>query len=506
MSSCSYRDAAKVCCSTLQTALAPRLWLLTGALALLMTGAALSAPLRAAANALGLAPIEVSPQRRQLIGLQFATVEEKEVEDRIRTTALVEPDEQLEGYVQTRFAGWIRDVFVNQTYQYVRRGQLLFTIYSPALVSAEQEYLLALDATKGLRNSDVEGVASGAESLVGAALERLKLFGVAPSEIARLTREKTVRDAIAIDSPMSGYVIDWSALPNKYVQPDDRLYTIANLSKVWVYAAVFQNQIGEVKVGDPVSVNVDAYPGKTFEGRVDFIWQAMDPTTRTARVRCAFSNSARLLKLGMYVNIALKPRLGRALVIPDSGVFRTGIHDIAFIARGNGYLQPVEVELGAHAGGEFVVRKGLRAGDRIVSSANFLIDSESQLQAAMGTFVPPPSGASAAAKAPSATIEVTSNPSPPHRGANRILVSLHDSSGRPVSDAQVSVMFFMPAMPVMGMSAMRVQATAGATGNGHYSADLKLESGGTWTVSVVAKHGGEQIASRQLTMTATGGM
>lgn len=489
--------------------LAARSWrfrFASGLTSLLLTGAILCLPARATENTPGLAPIQLSTGRRQLIGLQFATVEEKQVEDRIRTTGMVEPDEQLQEYVQTRFAGWIRDAFVNQTYQYVRRGQPLFTIYSPDLVSAEQEYLLALNAAKNLRTSEVEGVAGGAETLVQAALERLKLFGAAPGEISRLKRERTVRNAIVIDSPMSGYVTDWSALPGKYVQPDARLYTIANLSKVWVYAAVFQNQIGEVKAGDSVSVGVDAYPGESFKSHVDFIWRAMDPTTRTARVRCVVANPDGRLKLGMYVNIVLRPRLGRALVIPDSGVFQTGTHNIAFIDRGDGYLQPVEVELGAHAGREFVIRSGLRAGDRIVSSANFLIDSESQLQAAIGAFAPPPPGVSAAATAPAATIDVAAEPSPLQKGSNRILITLHDSSGRPVSDAQVSVVFFMPAMPAMGMAAMRVQAAAHPGGEGRYTAAVNLPSGGAWNVAVVANRGDRQIASRQLSMSATGGM
>lgn len=463
-------------------------------------------PIQAAENQAKLAPIQLSPRRRQLIGLRLATVQERELNDRIGTTGLVEPDEQREGYVQTRFAGWIRDVFVNQTYQYVRRGRPLFTIYSPDLVSAEREYLLALNTTKGLRDSDVQGVASGAESLVHAALMRLRLFGVSPREIARLERQRTIRDAVEIDSPMSGYVVSWTALPNTYVQPEARLYTIANLSTVWVYAAVFQNQIGEVKVGDPVSVTVDAYPGRIFDGRVDFIWQAMDPSTRTAKVRCAFPNADHLLKLGMYVRIVLRPRLGRGLAIPVSGVFRTGTHNIVFIDRGNGYLQPIEVELGPQVGGYFVVRKGLRAGERIVSSANFLIDSESQLEAALGTFTPPPPGASAQANAPSGKVELTTKPSPPHKGVNQVLVTVHDSAGRPVTDAQVSVVFFMPAMPAMGMSAMREAAKAKLVANSKYTADVNLPSGGTWSVTVIASRAGKQIASRQLTLSASGGM
>ena len=453
-----------------------------------------------------LSPIQISAEKRQLIGVQLATVEQKELKDSIQTTALVEPNEQHQGYVQTRFAGWIRNVFVNQTYQYVKRGQPLFTIYSPDLVSAEQEYLLALDTTSDLRRSDVQGVAAGAQYLVQAALERLKLFGVSPREVSRLQRERSVREAVEIDSPMSGYVMEWSALPNKYVQPDVRLYTITSLSTVWVYAAVYQSQIGEVSVGNPVSVAVDAYPGRTFRGRVDFIWQAIDPTTRTARVRCALLNPEGLLKIGMYVSIALEPRLGSGLVIPDSGVFRTGTHNIVFVDRRDGYLQPVEVELGPHAGQEFMVLKGLQVGQRIVSSANFLVDSESQLEAALGTFTPPPPGAGAASNAPSGSVEITTNPSPPHKGSNEVLVTIRDSSGRQVTDAQVSVVFFMPAMPAMGMSAMRVEANARPKENGVYAATINLESGGSWSVSVTANKSGQQIASRQLSMSVPGGM
>jgi RND family efflux transporter MFP subunit len=453
-----------------------------------------------------LTPIQVSPRRRQLIGLTFAAVEEKDLTDRIETTGLVEPDQQLEGYVQSRFAGWIRQVFVDQTYQYVKRGQPLFTVYSPQLVSAENEYLLALKATQQMADSKIDDVASGARSLVDAALTRLRLFGVSPREIVRLKRERTARDTVVIDSPITGYVVERTALPNMYVQPETRLYSVTGLSTVWVYAAVFQNQLGEVKVGDPVSLSVDAYPGQVFRGRVTFIWPAIDPKTRTARVRCVFSNPKGLLKLGMYVSMIIEPRLGRVLAIPDSGVLRTGIRDIVFVERSDGYLQPVEVELGAHAGHEFVVRKGLHAGERIVNSANFLIDSESQLQAALGTFAPPPPGASAAINAPSGSIEITTKPSPPHKGANQVFITVRDSSGKSVTDARVSVVFFMPAMPAMGMSAMRAEASAKPVGNGIYAATVRLESEGTWNVTVVATQAGRQVASKQVSMSATGGM
>src|SRR6266478_5508613 len=458
-----------------------------------------------------LAPVQLSPERRQLIGLQIATVQEEDLAGRIDTSGLVEPDEGLQGYVQTRFAGWIRQVFVNQTYQYVKKGQRLFTIYSPDLVSTENEYLIALRSQQSLRSSSVEGVSEGAQSLISAALDRLRQFGVPAHEIARLQREGTTRDAIDIVSPMSGYVVERNALPNMYAQPDTKLYAITTLTTIWIYAAVFQNQIGQVKIGDPVAVTVDSYPGKTFDGRVDFIWEAMDPMTRTAKVRCSFVNTAGLLKVGMYVGVAITPRFGRGLVIPDTGVFRTGEHNIVFIDRGDGYMTPTEVELGAHLAHKFQVLKGLRAAERIVSSANFLIDSESQLQAAAGTFVPPPPGVSAAAgqpqaQGPAVSVNLTTDPNPPARGKNKLILTLKDAAGKPLAGAQVSVTFYMAAMPAMGMAAVKAQSTLTDQGNGSYSGTIDLQSGGAWQVTITATKDGRPVANKQFNATVSGPM
>src|SRR5215469_15923878 len=478
------------------------------ALALVIAVVATAPSARAQSN---LAPIEIPPERRQLIGLQTATVEQKDLIGKIATTGVVEADEQLEGSVQTRFSGWIRQVFVNQTYQPVRKGQPLFTIYSPELVNTENEYLIAQKASARLGQSSINGVADGAQSLTSAALDRLKLFGVPPAEIARLQRDGTVRDAVEIDSPMSGYVVERNALPNMYAQPDTKLYAITTLSHVWIYAAVFQDQLGQVKVSDPVTVSVDAYPGRSFPGRVDFIWEAMDPNTRTARVRCRFDNPAGLLKLGMYVNIAITPRFGRGLVIPDSGVFRTGTHNVVFIDRGDGYLTPTEVELGSRLGHSFQVLNGLHAGDRIVSSANFLIDSESQLQAASGSFAPPPPGVSAAAGQPLGQVlavnaDLTTDPNPPARGRNKLTVAVKDSSGKPVSGAQVSVTFYMAAMPAMGMAAMKAQSSLVEQRGGTYAGTIDLQSGGTWQVTLTASKGGQALVGKQFNVSVSGSM
>jgi membrane fusion protein, copper/silver efflux system len=471
----------------------------------------LAAPMAYGADS-QLAPIRITPERRQLIGLKFAKVVRKNVSDRLETTGNIETDERLQGYVQTRFAGWIEQVFANSTYQYVRRGQPLFTIYSPDLVSTENEYLLAIDARKRVAESSVADVTTYASSLVDSAAERLKLWNVSPREIARLERERTVRRAVEIDSPMSGYIVERNALPNMYVQPETRLFTITDLSKVWIYAAVFQDEIGKIRPGDPATVTVDAYPGASFDGRVDFIWPQIDLMTRTAKVRCEFKNPKGQLLPGMFAHVALDLPMGEQTVIPDTAVLRTGTHNVAFIDRGAGYLTPAEIELGPHVGDEFIVRKGLEPGQQIVSSANFLIDSESQLQAAAGAFVPPPPGVDANAGRPSAqpipeaSIEFISDPNPLARGHDKALVTLRDSKGAPISGAQVTLSFYMAAMPAMGMAAMRAQGTGQDMGNGKYVASIELPSGGTWSLTITASKDGHTIATKEMNVSASGSM
>jgi Cu(I)/Ag(I) efflux system membrane fusion protein/cobalt-zinc-cadmium efflux system membrane fusion protein len=287
-----------------------------------------------------------------------------------------------------------------------------------------------------------------------------------------------------------------------------RLYTIADLSVVWVQAQVFQNDLGRIKVGDPARLTVDSFPGRTFSGRVDFIYPQVDMDTRTAKVRVVLSNPAFQLKPGMFVNVALKVPMGSQLVIPATGVLQSGAREIAFVQRTDGYIEPREVQLGPRVGDNFIVLKGLNEGEQIITSANFLIDSESQLQAALGSFVPPPPGAGTAAamNAPRSSVELSSDPTPPHKGANVFRVKLTDAVGSPVSGADVSVTFFMPAMPAMGMAAVRTSVTLSDKAGGLYEGSGQLESGGTWQVTILAKKNGQIVASKQLSVNATGGM
>ena len=455
-----------------------------------------------------LVPVQISPQRLQSIGVKHGRVQRKTVSDQISTAGNVALDETRLSYVQVRFPGFIQKVFVDATYQYVRQGQPLFTIYSPDLVATEREYLVAKQNQNQVAHSTIPGVASGADSLLDAAVNRLKQWQVPDSEIERLEKTGQVQQEIEIDAPTSGYITERKAYPSTAVQPDMRLYAIADLSTVWVNAQVFQNDLGSVKVDAPATITADTYPGRAITGRVDFIYPDVDMATRTARVRIVLQNPDPPLSPGMFVKVAFKVPMGDQLVIPASGVLQSGTRQIAFVDRGNGYLEPRELQLGARVGDDFIVLKGLREGEQIVTSANFLIDSESQLQASLGSYAPPPPGAgnATAMNAPKANAALTSQPDPPRKGSNVFRVKLTDAKGAPVAGAQVSVTFFMAAMPAMGMAAMRTDVKCSDKGNGLYEGPGQLGSGGTWQVTITAQKDGQTIATKQFSVNATGGM
>jgi len=457
------------------------------------------------------APIQLTPQRMQSIGMVLAKVESKPVNSELRFYGNVQVDERRQAYVQTRFAGWIRKVYADATGNFIGKGQPLFTIYSPDLVATEQEYLIAKRNADTLQRSNISGVASGASALFSAARERLLQWEVSPGEIEKLDQGGKPITDLTIYSPVSGYITQKNALPNMYAQPETMLYTIADLSDVWVLAQVFQSDAGKIKPGDGAEVTVDAYPGRVFNGRVEYILPQLDMNTRTLPVRLVFSNPGLKLKPGMYVNVGVKLAMGRQLVVPASAAFHSGTKNLIFVHQGEGNIAPREVEFGPQVGDQIVVAKGLKAEEEIVTSANFLIDSEAQLQAAAGAFVPPPLGAgqTASMNAPAqqqADVELTTDPDPPHKGSNTVRVKLTGQDGKPIAGANVSVTFFMAAMPVMGMASMKTIINASDRGGGMYEGKGDLGSGGTWQVTIRARQNGQPIANKQLNVNATGGM
>jgi RND family efflux transporter MFP subunit len=459
-----------------------------------------------------LVPVQLTPERMQSIGVRTGTVEYKQLHDEIRANGTVDINERLLSYVQVRFPGYIRRVFANATYQYVKKGEPLFTIYSPDLVATQQEYLLARQNQKAMSASTVDGVAAGAAALSSAAEQRLQQWDIPESEIAKLKETgKPVTD-LTINSPVEGYITERNALPNVYAEPSTKLYTVADLSRVWVYAQIFQDDIGRIRPGDTAQITVDSYAGRTFSGQIEEILPQVDMATRTVRVRLVMSNTGLKFKPGMFVNVDLKTSLGRQLVVPASAVFQSGTRQLVFLNHGNGSLEPKEITIGPRVGDDFVVLKGLKAHESIVTSAGFLIDSESQLQAAAGSFVPPPPGAggkASSANAPAAAqanIDFTTDPNPPQKGSNVLRVKLTNADGSPRVGADVTAVFYMAAMPAMGMAAMNTTTKLIDKGNGKYEGSGSLGSGGTFQVTISAQKNGQVIATKRLRVNATGGM
>jgi len=457
-----------------------------------------------------LAPVQLTPERMQTIGVKLAKAEIDNIIDDIRASGNVEINERQVAYVQTRFPGWIRQVYADASYQFVRKGQPLFTIYSPDLVTTEQEYLLAKKNAEAVQSSTVNGVASGSQNLLLATRQRLEQWEVPASEIQKLESSGKVITDITFNSPVSGYVTERNALPNMYVQPETKLYVVADLSNVWVYANIFQADLGRIKPGQPAAITVDSYPGKIFAGRVSEVLPQVDMNTRTARVRIVLPNPGLKLMPGMYVNVCLKIPLGRRLVVPSSAVLHAGMRQVVFVSRSEGNFEPRDVETAEHAGDKAIIAKGLKPGETVVSSANFMLDSESQLQAAAGAFVPPPPGAGAAASMNQSTeetvMEFTTQPNPPRKGNNTFRVKLTGKNGEPLNGAQVSVTFFMQAMPAMGMAAMKTTVELSDRGGGSYEGNGDLGSGGTWQVTLTAQQNRRVIGSKHFTLNAEGGM
>ncbi len=488
-----------------------------------------TAPSRSAMTPSPLAPeplasrLQISPQRLQEIGVTTAPVTLTNLKDELDVPGTVDVDEEKLAYVQTRFSGWIQNVYADATYQYVRKGQPLFTIYSPDLVSSEEEFLLARQNQKTFapETHPAAGKPTGTDDMAGsegdwllqAAAERLRQFGAPPQAITDLEQSGKVQRNMTIDSPASGYITDREALPNAYAQPQSRLYTIADLSTVWVYANVSQDEVSRLRPGDPGQVTVDAYPGRTFRGHIDQILPQLDPATRTVRVRMIFSNPGVVLKPGMYVNVRIGVSLGRQLVVPASAILQTGERSIAFVDLGQGYLEPRVVQTGPQVNDSVVVLSGLKNGEQVVSSANFLVDSEAQLQALAGFSPPPPPPSTAAGPASAAQVQIdlTTQPSPMRTGADALRVKLTAPDGQPLSGPEaegltVTAALFLPAMPEMGMAAQHLSVALQKGAGGLYRGTVQLPSGGAWQAAVQVQRGGRTLTTRQLRLDVTGGM
>ena len=334
-------------------------------------------------NVPGLAVISITPQSRQVMGLELGTVEKRVLSREVRTSARIFADETRLHHVTVKVDGWVNELFASITGQEVKEGDPLLTIYSPDLVSAQQEYLTALETRKKLAaSSDADARQSG-DDLVVAARRRLELWDVSNRQIDRVEETREVEKYLTLYAPMSGVIIERNITAGHKLVAGEVLMTIADLTQVWGDADIYQSDLPYVKVGMPLAMSLPYWPDKTFRGRVIFVSPTLDPDTRTLHARLEIPNPERLLRPGMYGDASLYYSLGEKLGIPAEAVMFSGRRTYAFRDGGDGHLIPTEIQVGARGDGWYEVRGGLKEGDRIVVSANFLVDSESSLKAAL---------------------------------------------------------------------------------------------------------------------------
>ena len=328
--------------------------------------------------------IVIDPARLQSIGITYEPARSQMIEKTIRTVGRIEADERRIAHIHVKFDGWIDKLFVNFTGEKVKKNQGLFTVYSPELVATQQEYLLALDAEKILGKNPNSKAATGAEGALQAANQRLLLWGVSEKEIQRLVRTGKVAKTITIDSPIQGTVINKMAYAGMRIEPGHELYTIADLSRLWVMGDIYEYELPYIRLGQTSKVALSYLPNETFNAKLAFIYPTVDQQTRTIKVRFEIDNQKDQLKPGMYADLELKIPLGKRLVVPRDAILLTGERAVVFIYHGEGKIEWRDVKLGMRSGNLVEIAQGVSEGDQIITSANFLIDSEGQLKAAMG--------------------------------------------------------------------------------------------------------------------------
>jgi Cu(I)/Ag(I) efflux system membrane fusion protein len=328
--------------------------------------------------------VQISSERQQLIGVRFGTVEKRTLHKMIRTVGRIDYDEKRIGVVSPKFGGWVEELHVDFTGRFVRRGEPLLTIYSPELVSTQEEYLLALKAEKDWARSPFAEVSKGGNLLAESARRRLKLWDISEAQIKALEESREPRKTLTLYSPYTGYVLEKMVNRGQFVEAGMALYKIADLSVVWLIADIYEYELPAIRLGQQASVQMAYYPGEVFKGKAIYIYPYLDPQTRTAKVRYEFANPHGKLKPEMFTNVEITVDLGAKLAVPEGAVIDTGVRKVVIVDRGSGYFEPREVRLGTKAGEVFEVLEGLKAGERVVTSANFLIDSESKLKEAVG--------------------------------------------------------------------------------------------------------------------------
>lgn len=358
---------------------------------------AASTPKAPARQAASEAPtIEISPEKRQMIGVKVTTVSVQPLTKVIRTVGLVEYDQRRLQTINTKIEGWVEKLYVNFTGAYVKKGDPVADIYSPELWATQQEFINVVRWAKGSKRKEVK---SGAEkvytqgapdigsmiemdalSLVESARQRLKLWDISDAQIQKIEKSERPIRTLTVYSPYSGYVLQKNVTQGMRVMAGANLFEVADLSTVWITADIYEFEMPLIKVGDAATVQLSYFPGRQFSTRIDYLYPTLEGETRTLKARFTIPNEEGRLKPQMFTNVEMKINLGKKLAVPSDAVINTGVRQIAYVDRGDGYFEPREVVAGVQAENLVEITAGLKAGDKVSSSANFLIDSEAKLK------------------------------------------------------------------------------------------------------------------------------
>lgn len=443
----------------------------------------------------------ISPERQQMLGVRSVAAEYKTISRELRTVGKIAYDETRITHIHTKFNGWIERVFIDFVGEPVRKGQRLFTIYSPELVSTQEEYLLALRSREKLGASSFDWISKGSNTLADSAKERLKLWGVSEAEIEELTRTGKARRTIPVYSPVNGIVTQRAAYHHgTYITPEMEIYTLVDISTVWLVADIYEKDLPFVKIGQKLTIEFPYGNGKTIDSRIEFFYPYLDPATRTGQVRIQLKNPGNKFKPDQFVNVFIKTEEQKNLVVPSDAVLNTGEKQYVFIDLGDGYFDPRQVRIGVQTVDGTSIEEGLKEGERVVTAANFLLDSEARLRGVLENMGKPTQPTETIAQPKTKlNIEIL-QPKTAKTGDNEFKVSVKDASGNPITGAEVEVTLFMPQMA--SMPPMTSKGALLDQGNGIYAGMLSVPMAWTWETTITVRKDSQVLGSMKTSVTA----
>lgn len=446
--------------------------------------------------------IFVAPERQQLIGVKTAPAARRSLVKEIRAVGKVAYDETKVTHIHTKVNGYVEEVFADFVGEPVTKGKPLFTIYSPDLLATQEEFLLALKSRKTLSDSQFQWVSQGSDDLLEASRRRLKLWDVTDKEIEALEKDGKVKRAVTIVSPVSGIVTERAAYHHgKYVTPEMDLYTIVDLSTVWIVAEVYEYEQAYIREGQTAEVEFP-YEGssKPLRGKVSFVYPFVDPKTRTVKVRMEFPNPNMTLRPDTFFNVKLKTNLAAQITVPEDAVLDTGAQQYVFVDLGDGYFEPRPVKIAAMADGYATIEKGLKADERVVTAANFILDSESRLKGVFANMGKPSEPGAATGTAAARLKVEFMEPKEAKVGNNAVRLMVKDTAGQPVENAEVNLKVLMPQMG--SMPPMSTSSALQPQGGGIYVGTVEIPMAWTWEATVTVKKDGKTLGVAQSNITA----